>query len=137
MCFVVISAALARARSRPHFKARLPARLECFLVSLNVFDVNSHSEHFARKKNKAVDQAVSRLRAHEGLVALVVFFNVFFEKPLQLLVCDLHADGLLGFARRHQHGQLLTKNGNVRSGGGKVWKNTNWSALRLGFQHIH
>ena len=93
---------------------------EFFLISVDVFDVNGHSDHFARKTNAAVDQAVSRLRAHEGLVALVVFFNVFVGKPLQLLVFDLHADGLLGFARRHQHAQLLTKSGNVRPEGGKV-----------------
>ena len=37
---------------------------EFFLISVDVFDVNGNSDHFACKKNKAVDQAVSRLRAH-------------------------------------------------------------------------
>ena len=82
---------------------------EFFLISLNVFDVNSNSDRFARKKNEAVDQAVGRLRAHEGLVPLVVLFNVLVGKALYLLVCQLHADG----------------------------NNTNCSAGRLGFQQIH
>ena len=55
---------------------------EFSLINLNGFDVNSHSDHFAHKKNRPVDQAVSRLRSHEGLVPLVVLFNVLVGKAL-------------------------------------------------------
>ena len=66
MCFVVISAGVARARNRPHFKARFSGQVgellvndvvlsEFFLISVDFMDVNGHSDSFGDKKNEAVD----------------------------------------------------------------------------------
>ena len=58
-----------------------------------------------------------------------VFLNVFVAQALYLLVCPLHSDGVIGFARRHQHGQLIT----LRSGGIDASR----PARQLGFKHFH
>ena len=62
------------------------------------FDVNGNSDSFGYKKNEAVDQAVSCLRAQVYLVPFDVFLNIFVAEALHLLVCQLHSDGVFGFA---------------------------------------
>ena len=57
-----------------------------FLISVDVFDVNSHSNHFGCKKDKAVDQAFCCLLAYICLVAFYVFLDIFVAQALHLLL---------------------------------------------------
>ena len=60
---------------------------EFFLISVDVFDVNGHSDCFSYKKNAAVDQTFCCLGAHVGLVPFDVFVNIFVAQALYLFMC--------------------------------------------------
>ena len=57
------------------------------LESFDIFDRQHHTHRFRSKHQSTADQAVGRLCSHEGLVPLVVLFNVLVGKALHLLVC--------------------------------------------------
>ena len=127
MCLVVMRAALARARKRPHFRATPPRKagervvddvvvLQVLLQLLDIVNLHHHAQPAADQHEEGVDQGLGGLAADVGFLSRAQLLHIFICQPLDLLVGELHADDLFGLAGRDKDRQLLALGGNVATG---------------------
>ena len=85
-----------------------------FLLQLfDIINLNHQAQAFAGEQEEGIDQGLGCLAANIGFLPFVVLFHVLVGQALDLLVCELNANGLFGFARRNKDGQLLAFGGDV------------------------
>ena len=89
--------------------------LEILLQHLDIVNLHHHAQAFADEHEEGVDQGLSSLAADVGFLPLVVLLHLLIRQAFDLVVCELHADGLFGLASRNKDGQLLAFGGDVVS----------------------
>ena len=87
--------------------------LEFLLQLLDIVNLHHHAQAFADELEEGVDQGLGGLAANVGFLPFAVLLHILIRQALDLLMCELHADGLLGLAGRNEDGQLLAFGGNV------------------------
>ena len=87
--------------------------LEVLLQFLDIVNLHHQTQAFAEEHEEGVDQGLGSLAANISFLPLVVLLHIFIRQALDLVVCELHADGLFGLACRNEDGQLLPFGGNV------------------------
>ena len=107
--------------------------LEVLLQLLDIINLHHHAQAFADEHEEGVDQGLGCLAADVGFLPFVVLLHILVGQALDLLMCELHADGLFGLAGRNEDGQLLAFGGNVVD----QWHNASWLGVGCGFQQLH
>ena len=87
--------------------------LEVLLQLLDIVNLHHHAQAFAGEHEEGVDQGLGGLAANVGLLPFAVLLHVFIRQALDLIMCELHTDGLFSLAGRNKDGQLLAFGGNV------------------------
>ena len=87
--------------------------LEFLLQLLDIVNLHHHAQAIAGEHEEGVDQGLGCLAADVGFLSFAVLLHVFIRQAFDLLMCELHADGLFGLASRNEDGQLLAFGGNV------------------------
>ena len=87
--------------------------LEVLLQLLDIVNLHHHAQAFAGEHEEGVDQGLGGLAADVGFVTFVELLHILIRQALDLLMCELHTDGLFGLASRNEDSQLLAFGGNV------------------------
>ena len=87
--------------------------LKVLLQLLDIVNLHHHAQAFADEHEEGIDQGLGGLAADVGFLPFVVLLHILIRQALDLLMCELHADGLFGLAGRNEDGQLLAFGGNV------------------------
>ena len=87
--------------------------LEVLLQLLDIVNLHRHAYAFAEKHEQGVEQGLGGLAANVGFLPFVVLLHLLLRQALDLVVCELNADGLFGLASRNKDGQLLAFGGDV------------------------
>ena len=143
MCFVVISVVLAKAKEPAKLQSQVSSDncdffadgevfFQVCFQEIDVFDVEHGRCRVSVEADHAVDQAFGRFRADIGLVPFGVLFDVFVGEALHLFVRQGNPDGLFGFARCDQHGQLFAHSGDIGSASSRFITSANdWSSVAI------
>ena len=87
--------------------------LEVLLQLLDIVNLHHHAQAFAEKREQGVDQRLGGFATDISFLSFVILLHLFIRQAFDLVVCELHADGLFGLASRNKDGQLLAFGGNV------------------------
>ena len=87
--------------------------LEVLLQLFDIVHLNHQAQAFAGEQEEGIDQGLGCLAADVGFLPFVVLLHLLVGQALDLLVCELHADGLFALASRNKDGQLLAFGGDV------------------------
>ena len=87
--------------------------LEVLLQFLDIVNLHHQAQGFAGEHEDGVDQGLGRFTTNISFLPFVVLLHIFIRQAFDLLMGELHADGLFGLAGRNEDGQLLAFGGNV------------------------
>ena len=87
--------------------------LEVLLQLLDIVNLHHQAQGFAGEHEDGVDQGLGRFTTNISFLPFIVLLHIFIQKAFDLLMGELHADGLFGLAGRNEDGQLLGFGGNV------------------------
>ena len=111
--------------------------LEVLLQLLDIINLHHQAQAFADEHEERVDQGLGGLAADVGFLPFVVLLHIFIRQALDLLMGELHADGLFGLAGRNEDCQLLTFGGNVVARCNEIRYPCGLGGVRSGLQQLH
>ena len=87
--------------------------LEVLLKLIDIINLHHQTQTFADEHEEGVDQRLGGFAADISFLSFVVLLHLLIRQALDLVVCELNANGLFGLASRNKDGQLLAFGGNV------------------------
>ena len=109
--------------------------LKLLLQLLDISNLYHHTQ--ATKPEEGVDQGLGGFATDVGFLSFDVLLHFFIRQAFDLLMGELHTDGLFSLAGRNKDGQLFTFGGNVVAWCYETTQPCWRVGVGCGFQHLH